>query len=308
MTNTHTNNIKATLKQIKELYANGCNLVRLAVPDQKAVEAFSEIRKKIIKPLIADIHFDYRLAIGAIEAGADKIRINPGNIKDTDKLKEIITAAKKHRISIRIGVNKGSADKAILKLAQEYVKFFEQQKFREIVLSVKTSSVSETISTYQKATKLFNYPLHVGVTEAGTEYSGLIKSSIGIGALLAQGIGDTIRVSLTADPLKEVTAAKHILKALGLYKMPEVISCPTCGRTEIDIIAMARKVEKRLAGLNKNITVAVMGCVVNGPGEAKHADYGIAGGKGKGIIFAKGKKIKTVPENKLIDELFKLIK
>ncbi len=307
MTNTPTTDIKATVKQITALEKAGCDIARIAVPNPKAVEAFAEIKKLSNIPVIADIHFDHRLAIGAIEAGADKIRINPGNIKGADKLKEIINKAKEYNIPIRIGVNKGSADKDIIKLAKEYVKFFEAQKFRNIVLSVKSSSVLETIAAYQQAAKTFRYPLHIGVTEAGTEFAGVIRSSVGIGALLADGIGDTVRVSLTADPVKEIETAKHLLKALNLYEMPEIISCPTCGRTEIDLIALAKETEKRLATIKKNITVAVMGCVVNGPGEAAHADYGIAGGKGQGIIFAKGKKIKTVPEKELLDELFKMI-
>lgn len=307
MTNTPTTDINATVKQIKRLELAGCNIVRVAIPNQKAVAAFAEIKKQSNIPVVADIHFDHRLAIGAIEAGADKIRINPGNIKGADKLKEIIAKAKQYNIPIRIGVNKGSADKEIIKLAREYVKFFERQKFRKIVLSVKSSSVLETISAYQQAAKAFSYPLHIGVTEAGTEFAGVIRSSVGIGSLLAQGIGDTVRVSLTADPVKEIETAKHLLKSLNLYAMPEIISCPTCGRTEIDLIALAQDTEKRMATIKKNITVAVMGCVVNGPGEAADADYGIAGGKGQGIIFAKGKKLKTVPEKELINELFRII-
>lgn len=314
MTNTPTTDIKATIKQITALEKAGCDIVRVAVPNQKAVTAFAEINtiaKALLRnsafAIVADIHFDHRLAIGAIEAGADKIRINPGNIKGKDKLKEIIKKAKEYNIPIRIGVNKGSADKDIIKLAKEYVKFFESQKFRDIVLSVKSSSVTETIEAYQQAAKIFKYPLHIGVTEAGTAFAGVIRSSVGIGALLAQGIGDTIRVSLTADPVKEIETAKHLLKSLNLYQMPEIISCPTCGRTELDLIGLANKVEKKLASIKKNVTIAVMGCVVNGPGEAAHADYGIAGGKGQGIIFAKGKKIKTVKEKDLITELFKLI-
>lgn len=307
MTNTLTTDVKSTLKQIQALENAGCDIVRVTVPDEKSVTAFAKIKKASPIPVIADIHFDYRLAIGAIEAGADKIRINPGNIKDKEKVKEIIKIAKKHSIPIRIGVNKGSADKNIIELAKEYCAFFEDQGFADIVLSVKSSSVNETIEAYQKISQILNYPLHVGVTEAGTEFAGTIKSSVGIGALLSQGIGDTIRVSLTADPVKEVEVAKYILKSLNLIEMPELISCPTCGRTNIDIISIAKKVEKRLMKLKKNITVAVMGCIVNGPGEAAHADYGIAGGKGKGIIFAKGKKIKVVPEKDLITELFKLI-
>ncbi len=307
MTNTYTTDVKATVAQIRQLAEAGCDIVRVTVPNEKALAGFAKIKKQSLLPVIADIHFDHRLAIGAIEAGANKIRINPGNIQDKEKLKEIIKTAKKYSVPIRIGVNKGSTNKDIVALAKEYCEFFEAQGFSDIVLSVKSSSVTETIEAYQKVAQVLNYPLHVGVTEAGTDFAGTIRSSVGIGSLLSQGIGDTIRVSLTADPVKEIEVARYILKSLNLIEMPELISCPTCGRTDIDIIGLAKKVEKRLMKIKKNITVAVMGCVVNGPGEAAHADYGIAGGKGKGILFAGGHKIKVVPEKKLIDELFKLI-
>jgi (E)-4-hydroxy-3-methylbut-2-enyl-diphosphate synthase len=307
MTNTFTTDVKSTVEQIKKLAQAGCELVRVTVPDERSTATFAKIKKLSPIPVIADIHFDYRLAIAAIEAGADKIRINPGNIGSTERVKQIINKAKQHHIPIRIGVNKGSAGKDIIQLLQEYVSFFEENNFRELVLSVKSSSVNETISAYKRVSEIYDYPLHVGVTEAGTEFAGTIRSAVGIGSLLSQGIGDTIRVSLTADPVKEIEVARHILKSLELIEMPELISCPTCGRTQIDIIGLAKKVEQKLLKIKKNITVAVMGCVVNGPGEAAHADYGIAGGKGKGIIFAKGKKLKVVPEKELINELFKLI-
>jgi len=273
MTNSFTTDVPATLNQIKKLAAAGCDIVRVTLPDEKAVPSFAKIKKSSSLPVIADIHFDYRLAIAAIEAGADKIRINPGNIGSSDKIKQIIVKAKQYNVPIRVGVNKGSAGKDIIALLQEYIAFFEKQNFRNLVLSVKSSSVLETIEAYQKVSSLYDYPLHVGVTEAGTEVAGTIRSAVGIGSLLAQGIGDTIRVSLTADPVKEVEVAKHLLKSLNLIEMPELISCPTCGRTQLDIIGLAKKVEKRLMKLKKNVTVAVMGCVVNGPGEAAHADF-----------------------------------
>lgn len=307
MTNTFTTDVKATVEQIKKLAKAGCDLVRVTVPDEKSAATFAKIKKLSPLPVIADIHFDYRLAIAAIEAGADKIRINPGNIGNTERVKQILLKAKQYHIPIRIGVNKGSAGKDIIALLREYVSFFEDQDFCNIVLSVKSSSVNETIAAYKRISEIYDYPLHVGVTEAGTEFAGTIRSAVGIGSLLSQGIGDTIRVSLTTDPVKEIEVARHILKSLELIEMPELISCPTCGRTQIDIIGLAKKVEKKLQKIKKNITVAVMGCIVNGPGEAAHADYGIAGGKDKGIIFAKGKKLKVVPEKELINELFKLI-
>lgn len=308
MTNTFTTEVAATTAQIKKLAKAGCDIVRVTVPDEKTLPAFTKIKKSSPIPVIADIHFDYRLAIGAIEAGADKIRINPGNIGSADRVKQVISKAKQFNIPIRVGVNKGSAGKDIIELLKEYITFFEEQNFRELVLSVKSSSVTETIEAYKRVAEIYDYPLHVGVTEAGTEFAGTIRSAVGIGSLLSQGIGDTIRVSLTADPVKEIEVAKHLLKSLNLIEMPELISCPTCGRTQIDIIGLAKKVEKKLMSIKKNVTVAVMGCVVNGPGEAAHADYGIAGGKGKGIIFAKGRQLKVVPEKDLLTELFKIIK
>ncbi|GBR76508.1 4-hydroxy-3-methylbut-2-en-1-yl diphosphate synthase [Candidatus Termititenax persephonae] len=307
MTNTFTTDVRATVRQIKACADAGCAIIRVAVPDQKALAAFAAIKKLSPLPVVADIHFDYRLAVGAIEAGADKIRINPGNLQGAAKLKEIIAAAKKRHVPIRIGVNSGSAKKDLVRLASEYCEFFEAQKFYNLVLSLKSSSVVDSLDAYTRMARRRDYPLHIGITEAGTEYYGALKSAVGLGALLTRGLGDTVRVSLTANPVKEVLAARHILKSLGLLACPEVISCPTCGRTQIDIIGLANTVEQRLQKLNKNLTVAVMGCVVNGPGEAAQADYGIAGGRGQGIIFAKGRRLKTVPERKLVEELFKLI-
>ncbi|MBU0581027.1 MAG: flavodoxin-dependent (E)-4-hydroxy-3-methylbut-2-enyl-diphosphate synthase [Candidatus Margulisbacteria bacterium] len=310
MTNTYTEDTKPTIKQIEQLVAAGCEIVRLAIPNQTALASFKKIRKALPDiPLVADIHFDYKLAIGAVKAGADKIRINPGNIADTNKLNEIVKGCKERNVPIRVGVNAGSSKKSIIKLAEEYINFFENIPYENIVISVKSSSVPETILAYEQISKKYDHPLHVGITEAGPEFSGAIKSAVGIGAILAKGIGDTIRVSLTADPIKEVVVAKKILQALGLRQFgPDVISCPTCGRTEIDIIKMANEVEKMAEKLKYPIKIAVMGCVVNGPGEAKHADYGIAGGKKQGIIFAHGKVIKKTTERKLVSELFKIIK
>lgn len=309
MTNTFTEDTAATVAQIKKLVAAGCEIVRVTVPHQKALDSFALIRKKLpTVSLVADIHFDHRMAIGAVEAGADKIRINPGNIGDSKKVEEIISACKRRNVPIRIGVNAGSAGKDIVALAQEYITFFEERQFSDIVISVKSSSVPETIHAYERIASLYNYPLHVGITEAGPAYTGAIKSAVGIGAILAQGIGSTIRVSLTADPVQEVLVAKKILQALGLRVFgPDIISCPTCGRTEIDIIKIAKEVERRAEKLKTPLKIAVMGCVVNGPGEAKHADYGIAGGKKQGVLFAHGQLVKKVPEAKLVDELFKLI-
>ncbi len=309
MTNTYTEDMHATVAQVKKLVKAGCEIVRITVPHKKALASFAETRKKLPNvPLVADIHFDHRMAIGAVEAGADKIRINPGNIGDSAKVEEVIKACQERSVPIRIGVNAGSAGKDIIALAQEYVSFFEDRKFTNIVLSVKSSSVKETIQAYERIASLYKYPLHVGITEAGPAYSGAIKSAVGIGAILSRGIGDTIRVSLTADPVQEVVVAKKILQSLGLRSFgPDIISCPTCGRTEVDIIGMAKEVERRADKMISPLKIAVMGCVVNGPGEAKHADYGIAGGKGQGLVFAHGQIVKKVPEKELVDELFKLI-
>lgn len=318
MTNTDTKDIEKTVNQIRDLQNAGCDIVRVAVLDFEAANAIKGIKREISIPIVADIHFDYRLAIEAIKNGADKIRINPGNIGGDDKLKLVVAAAKDAGIPIRVGVNSGSLEKNILnkyggvtaegivESALKSVSLLEKCGFYDIVVSLKTSNVPITIESYKLISERVNYPLHVGITEAGTIFSGAIKSSIGIGTLLYMGIGDTIRVSLTGNPLEEVKVGKQILKSLGLSKGGvEIISCPTCGRTKIDLIDLAKKVEKATANIKEDIKVAVMGCAVNGPGEAKEADIGIAGGIGEGLIFKKGKIIKKVPEDKLFDEFIK---
>ncbi len=320
MCNTKTSDVVNTVKQIKELQDAGCNIIRVAVPDMQVVKALYEIKKEIKIPLVADIHFDYKLAIEACNAGADKIRINPGNIGEQSKIKEVVNACKLKNIPIRIGVNSGSLEKHILKKyfhptpqamvesAKYHISLLEKFDFNNIVVSIKSSNVVDMINAYTLLSEQSEYPLHLGVTEAGTQRSGLIKSAIGIGTLLQKGIGDTIRVSLTAQPINEIFAGYDILRAVGLYNGGvEIISCPTCGRTEIDLISLANKVEALLQKSNKNIKVAIMGCVVNGPGEAKEADIGIAGGKGEGLIFKKGEIIKKVKEDKLLEELLKEI-
>lgn len=320
MCNTDTRNTKETIKQINFLAKEGCEIIRVAVPDMCAAEAIKEIKKGINIPLVADIHFDYRLALKAIENGVDKIRINPGNIGDEERIKAVINAVKERNIPIRIGVNSGSLEKNILEKygevtpqglvesALRHVKILEKYNYENIVVSIKASNVPFSMETYSILSKEINYPLHLGITEAGTVWSGSIKSSVGIGAILSMGIGDTIRVSLTGDPIEEIKTAKEILKSLGLRKFGiELVSCPTCGRTEVDLINIANKVEAECRKINKDIKVAVMGCAVNGPGEAREADIGIAGGKGYGLIFKKGEIIKKVAENELIPELLKLI-
>jgi len=316
MTNTKTSNIDETTAQILKLQEAGCDIIRVAVPDMEAAMAISEIKKRISIPLVADIHFDYRLAIASMESGADKVRINPGNIGSRERVKSVVSCARERGIPIRIGVNSGSLEKellhkyggvtpeALVESALSHVKILEDLNFHDIVISLKASSVPLTIAAYRLMSEKVPYPLHIGVTEAGTVYRGTIKSSVGIGALLAQGIGDTIRVSLTGDPVLEVKAGKEILKSLGLIKQgPEFISCPTCGRTKINLISITEEVEKALNGIDKNIKVAVMGCAVNGPGEAKDADIGIAGGDGCAIIFKKGLIIRKVPEDRIVEEL-----
>lgn len=320
MTNTKTGNVAATVSQIKRLEAAGCDIVRVAVPDEEAANAISEIKKQINVPLVADIHFDYKLALIAAERGADKIRINPGNIGGEDRVKKVVDACKTRGIPIRIGVNGGSLEKDILKKhggvtaeamvesALGHIRLLEKFDFYNICVSIKASSVPLTVAAYRLMNEVSNYPLHLGVTEAGSEYMGVIKSAAGIGALLIDGIGDTIRISLTADPEAEVKAGIALLKAVGLRKDGvQLISCPTCGRTEIDLISLAAEVEKRLSDCKRDITVAVMGCAVNGPGEASHADYGIAGGKDKGLIFRRGEIIKSVKAERLADELIETI-
>lgn len=320
MTNTDTRDVEATVKQIRELSDAGCDIVRCAVPDMEAAEAIAEIVKQIDIPLVADIHFDYRLALKAIENGVSKLRINPGNIGDIERVRTVAKAAKEKNIPIRIGVNSGSLEKEILEKygkvcsealaesALNHVKILEDVDFHDIVISIKSSDVVQMIEAYNIVSSKVDYPLHVGVTEAGTIWRGTIKSAVGIGALLSQGIGDTIRVSLTGDVKEEVKVGREILKSLGLIKGGiQFVSCPTCGRTQIDLIGIAEEAEKRLAGIDKDIKVAIMGCVVNGPGEAREADVGIAGGKGMGLIFRKGEVVRKVKEEELLDELIKEI-
>lgn len=320
MTNTDTRDVDATVKQILKLEEAGCEIIRCAVLDNTAAEALKDIKKQIHIPLVADIHFDYRLALKSIENGVDGLRINPGNIGNVDRIKMVVKAAKQKNIPIRIGVNSGSLEKdilekykrvcpeALVESALKHVKILEDLNFYDICISIKSSDVMQMIESYRLISQKVNYPLHLGVTEAGTLWRGTIKSSIGIGTLLAEGIGDTIRVSLTGDVLDEVKVGREILKSLGyLQEGVKFVSCPTCGRTQINLIKIAKEVEARLSNCKKNIKVAIMGCVVNGPGEAREADIGIAGGKGEGLIFKKGKIIKKVKEENLVDELMKEI-
>ncbi len=320
MTNTRTDDVEATLSQIRALAAAGCDIVRVAVPDMAAAKAVGKIKENCPLPLVVDIHFDYKLALEAITAGADKVRINPGNIGGADKVKAVADACRQRGIPIRIGVNGGSLEKellakygrvcpeAMVESAFGHIRLLQQFDFDDICVSLKSSSVPITMKAYQLMSQQSNYPLHIGVTEAGTVRMGTLKSAVGIGGLLALGIGDTMRVSLSADPVQEVYAAREILKAAGIRREgAELVSCPTCGRTRIDLIALANEVEERLKGVDKPITVAVMGCVVNGPGEASAADCGIAGGVGEGLLFKKGQIIKKVPQDQLADELFALI-
>ena len=320
MCNTKTWDVEATLAQIRAFQAAGCDIVRLAIPDVKSAEALEKIREGTEMPLVADIHFDYRLALMAAERGIDKIRINPGNIGGEEHVKAVADACRARNIPIRIGVNAGSLEKpllekyghpcaeAMVESAKSHVEMLERVGFEDICLSLKTSTVPLTVACYRLASEVFSYPLHLGVTETGTEYNGTIQSAVGIGTLLNEGIGNTIRVSLTADPVKEVTAGIAILKASGLRKGGvKFVSCPTCGRTEIDLINLATEVEKRVSTLQKDITVAVMGCVVNGPGEAREADYGIAGGVDRGLIFKKGEIVGTYPYDSLLDVLMDMI-
>ncbi len=322
MTSTLTHDIDATVEQINRLVNAGCEIVRVAIPTWKDLKAFKEIRKIVPDvPLVADIHFNHKLAIAAIEAGADKIRINPGNIGGKDRVREVIQAAKVNRVPIRIGVNSGSLEidlidrhggvkaEAMVESAIRWVKFFEDEGFEDIVISVKSASVPMTIKAYRMLASKTHYPLHVGVTEAGPAYTGIIKSAIGIGALLADGIGDTIRVSLTADPVEEVRAAWEILKALEIRSRgPMLISCPTCGRTRVNLLKIVGEVEEILKGVKLPIKVAVMGCEVNGPGEARDADVGVAAEPGRGVIFRKGKIIRKVKEEEIPQALLEEIK
>ena len=319
MTNTDTRDVKSTLKQINNMAEQGCELVRLAILNPDAAEAIKEIKKQSPLPLIADIHFDYRLAIKCIENGIDALRINPGNIGKEEHTKKVVALAKTNNIPIRIGINGGSLEKELealdiplsekmVKSAMRHVQILEDNNFDKIKISLKSSDVLTTIEAYRLIAQKVDYPLHLGVTEAGTYTGGIVKSAVGLGALLAEGIGDTIRVSLTDNPVEEVKAGYMILKSLGLRQRGiNFVSCPTCGRTQIDLIGLAKTVEKRLEDFNKPLTIAVMGCAVNGPGEAKHADYGIAGGIKEGYIFKKGEIIKRLPEEKLVDEFINLI-
>ncbi len=321
MTNTDTRDVDATVAQINMLADCGCEIIRVAVPDMAAAEALPDIKKRISIPLVADIHFDYRLALRSLENGVDKLRLNPGNIGDSDKVRQVAAAAKSRGVPIRIGVNSGSLEKDILEKyngvtaqglvesALRHVALLEDADFTDIIISLKSSSVPLSIAAYTLIAEKVDYPLHLGITEAGTVYSGSIKSAVGMGTLLNNGIGDTIRVSLTCEPDKraeEIKCAKEILAALGIRKFgADFISCPTCGRTQIDLVKIAQAVEQSCVGINKNIKVAVMGCVVNGPGEAKEADIGLAGGKEFGIIFKKGVIVKRVPESELLGEFLK---
>lgn len=313
MTNTKTQDVKATVEQINRLAAAGCDIIRCAVPDMDAAKALSQIKKEISIPLVADIHFDYKLAIAAMENGADKIRINPGNIGSADRVKAVIDVAKERNIPIRVGVNSGSLEKnlvekykgvtaqGIVESALDKVKMIEDMGYDNLVISIKSSDVMMCVKAHEVISKQTNYPLHVGITESGTIISGNIKSSIGLGLILNQGIGDTIRVSLTGDPLEEIKSAKLILRTLGLRKGGiEVVSCPTCGRTQIDLIGLATKVENLVQNYDLDIKVAVMGCAVNGPGEAKEADIGVAGGVKEGLLIKRGEIIKKAPEEQLL--------
>lgn len=316
MTNTKTEDVRATVEQIQALTAAGCDIIRCAVPTMEAAEALTEIKKEISIPLVADIHFDYRLAIVAIEHGADKIRINPGNIGSRDRVKAVVDAAKERRIPIRVGVNSGSLEKelvekyhgvtaeGIVESALDKVHIIEDMGYDQLVISIKSSDVMMCARAHELIADKTPYPLHVGITEAGTLFSGNIKSAVGLGIILYQGIGDTIRVSLTGDPLEEIRSAKRILKTLGLRKGGiEVVSCPTCGRTQIDLIGLANQVERMVEDISLDIRVAVMGCVVNGPGEAKEADIGIAGGVGTGLLIKKGEIVRRLPEDELLGAL-----
>ena len=315
MLNVHADDVEGCVAQAKRLEKAGCQIIRTAVPTLKNVNLIEALKKAVNVPIVADIHFDYRIAVACAEAGVDKIRINPGNIGTDDKVKAVVDACKARNIPIRIGVNSGSLEKqllekygsptpeALVESALGHVAILNRLDFDDIVISIKSSSVPLTIKAYRLLAEKCDYPLHVGVTEAGTERMGIIKSAMGIGSLLCDGIGDTIRVSLTADPVREVLAAQDILKAAGLGCGVEIVSCPTCGRTKIDLIGLAEQVENATRHIDKNIKIAVMGCIVNGPGEAREADIGIAGGDGQGLIFKQGKIIKKVSEDQLLSEL-----
>ncbi len=323
MTNTDTRNVQGTVKQILELEEAGCEIVRIAIPDEEAANAITQIKSQIHIPLVADIHFDYRLALVAIENGIDKLRLNPGNIGDIVRVRKVVAQAKTRNIPIRIGVNAGSIDKriyekygelnaeALVESAMEHIKILEHLDFEDIVVSLKASDIRLTVESYKLLSQKVDYPLHIGITEAGTLWSGTVKSAIGIGALLLDGLGDTLRVSLTGDPIEEIKVAKEILKSLGLRNYGvNLISCPTCGRCQIDLIKLANRMEVKLQNVNKPITVAIMGCAVNGPGEAREADIGIAGGKSSALLFKKGEIIRKLSEDEiekvLLEEIDKL--
>lgn len=320
MCNTDTRDVKATVNQIHELENAGCEIIRVAVPDMVAAKAVADIKKQIHIPLVVDIHFDYRLALECMKNGADKVRINPGNIGDRDRVKQVVEMAKEREIPIRIGVNGGSLERkllqkyggvtadALVESAMGHVAILDELNFNNVVVSIKISDVPKMLCAYRKFNEISDIPLHIGVTESGTLKGGTVKSAVGIGALLAEEIGDTMRVSLTANPVEEIYAAYDIQKVLGMRKTgAEIVSCPTCGRTQLDLISIANEVEKRAANIDKPIKIAVMGCAVNGPGEAREADIGIAGGKAEGLIFKKGEIIKKVPQDSLVDELMKEI-
>ena len=315
MLSVPSTDLEGSVRQAKALEQAGCEIVRIAVPDMAAVRLVDAIKQEISIPLVADIHFDYRLALECVAAGIDKIRINPGNIGEDNRVRQVANACRERGVPIRIGVNSGSVEKEILKKygaptpealvesAMYHVSLLERYDFEDIVISLKSSDVKSTIAAYRLMARRCSYPLHLGVTEAGTERMGLVKSAMGIGSLLCDGIGDTLRVSLTADPVREIAAAKDILLAAGLGRGPKLVSCPTCGRTRIDLISLAGEVEKRLQTVEAPITVAVMGCIVNGPGEAREADIGIAGGVGEALLFRKGEILRKVPEERIVDEL-----
>jgi (E)-4-hydroxy-3-methylbut-2-enyl-diphosphate synthase len=318
MTKTRTDDVRATVRQIRRLERTGCEMVRLAVPDMTAAAALPEIRKRVALPLVADVHFDYRLALAAFKAGFDKVRINPGNIGAAWKVREIIKAAKDSGVAIRVGVNAGSIEKSVLRKHRHptaaamvesmavCLEPFEKLRFRNIVLSAKSTNVPETIAVYRELSRCWSYPLHLGLTEAGPPFEGAIRSAAALSVLLLDGIGDTIRISLTGDPAQEVIAGYELLGALDLRRRgPLVYSCPTCGRTGIDVIGLTRRVKRALREHPKPLKVAVMGCVVNGPGEAREADFGIAGGKGRGIVFAHGRVVRTCAEDELVDALLR---
>lgn len=324
MTNTKTKDINNTVKQILDLENAGCQIIRVACLDIEDAKSIKQIKQQIHIPIVADIHFDYRIALQAIESGVDKIRINPGNIGDEERIKKVVDACKEHKIPIRIGVNGGSLEKdlldengrptakAMVESAKRHVDILEKLDFYDICISLKASDLDLCIAAYEEASKTFDYPLHLGITEAGTAFSGTVKSSIGLGVLLRQGIGDTLRVSLSDNPVEEIKVAKEILKDCGLYKKsPKLVACPTCGRTQIDLIPIAKEVENFLQTIESDITVAVMGCAVNGPGEAKNADIGIAGGINEGLLFKKGEIIKKVKQDDIVqvlkDEIMKMV-